>query len=72
LIESKISPPGVFSISDDVVKTIHATGDGVDNQLLLKLRKSFASHAHFSTNANGFTIRHYAGDVDVIEILNIE
>lgn len=64
LIESKTSPPGIFSISDDVVKTIHATGDGVDGQLLQKLKQSFGTHAHFSSNSDGFMIRHYAGDVD--------
>lgn len=64
LIESKNSPPGIFSISDDVVKTIHATGDGVDGKLLQKLKQSFSSHAHFSSNSDGFLIKHYAGEVD--------
>ncbi len=64
LIESKTAPPGIFSISDDVVKTIHATGEGVDVQLLLKLKQSYGSHAHFSSNSDGFIIKHYAGDVD--------
>jgi len=64
LIESKTSPPGIFSISDDVVKTIHATGDGVDTQLLLKLKQSYSGHPHFGSNSDGFIIRHYAGDVD--------
>jgi myosin-1 len=63
LIESKVTPPGIFSITDDVVKTIHATGDGVDNQLLQKLRVTFSSHAHFASSTTGFLIKHYAGDV---------
>lgn len=63
LIESK-SPPGVFSICDDVVITMHATGDGADRSLLDKLGKSFATHAHFSSNSIGFQIKHYAGNVE--------
>ena len=64
LIESKFNPPGVFSISDDVVKTMHASGEGVDNQLLQKLKQTFSSNPHFSNNSDGFIIKHYAGDVD--------
>lgn len=64
LIESKNNPPGIFSISDDVVKTIHATGEGVDMQLLQKLKQSYSSHPHFNNNSDGFIIKHYAGDVD--------
>lgn len=55
---------GIFSISDDVVKTIHATGEGVDAKLLQKLKQSFNEHAHFSSNSDGFLIKHYAGEVD--------
>lgn len=63
LIESKI-PPGIFSICDDVVITMHATsGEGVDNNLLQKLGKSFTAHPHFSVSPTGFLIKHYAGDV---------
>jgi myosin-1 len=43
---------------------MHATGEGVDNQLLLKLQKSYGSHQHFTSNSTGFTIKHYAGNVD--------
>lgn len=64
LIENKASPPGIFSICDDIVITMHATGDGVDRSLLQKLQSSFSGHQHFSTNSNGFLINHYAGDVD--------
>ncbi len=51
-------------ISDDVVKTMHASGEGVDNQLLQKLKQTFSSNPHFSNNSDGFIIKHYAGDVD--------
>lgn len=63
LIESKTSPPGIFSVLDDVVITMHATGEGVDKNLLQKLNKSFTGHAHFNSTASGFLINHYAGDV---------
>ncbi|CAF0864311.1 unnamed protein product [Brachionus calyciflorus] len=64
LIESKTTPPGIFSILDDVVITMHATGDGVDKNLLQKLQKSYSGHPHFNSNATGFLINHYAGDVN--------
>ena len=43
---------------------MHASSDGVDNQLLQKLRVTFSSHPHFSSNSTGFLIKHYAGDVE--------
>ena len=64
LIESKSQPPGIFSICDDVVFTMHATGDGVDATLLQKLQASYGTHKHFSSNAYGFIVKHYAGDVN--------
>jgi myosin-1 len=63
LIESNTQPPGIFSLCDDVVKTMHAVGDGADNQLIQSFRKTHSSHAHFSGAANGFIVKHYAGDV---------
>jgi myosin-1 len=63
LIESKNNPPGLFSLCDDIVLTMHATGDGADQQLLQKLQKSYASHPHFNSNSVGFIVKHYAGDV---------
>lgn len=63
LIEAK-NPPGVFSICDDVVITMHATGDGADRNLIQKLGKSFSTHPHFSSNSIGFQIKHYAGNVE--------
>jgi myosin-1 len=64
LIESKMSPPGLFAQCDDVVITMHAINQGADQQLLQKFQKSFSSHAHFSSNSSGFIIKHYAGDVE--------
>lgn len=64
LIESKSNPPGIFSVCDDVVITMHATGDGADRSLLDKLGKSFSTHQHFSSNSIGFQIKHYAGNVE--------
>ena len=48
MIESKNSPPGLLSICDDIVITMHATGEGADQQLLQKLVKSYATHPHFA------------------------
>jgi myosin-1 len=63
LIESKL-PPGVFSICDDVVISMHAmASEGVDTNLLQKLSKCFNTHAHFTYNSTGFVIKHYAGEV---------
>lgn len=53
-----------MSICDDVVITMHATGEGADQNLLQKLSKSFSTHAHFSSNSVGFQIKHYAGSVE--------
>lgn len=64
LIESKTNPPGIISICDDIVITMHATGDGVDRQLLQKLQKSVGTHNHFMGGTDGFLIKHYAGNVD--------
>ena len=64
LIESKTQPPGIFSICDDIVITNHSTGERVDEQLLQKLQKSFSTHHHFSSNSDGFLVKHYAGTVD--------
>jgi myosin-1 len=63
LIESKTQPPGIFSMCDDIVATMHATGEGVDGQLLQKLQRDFGTHPHFSSDSHGFLIKHYAGDV---------
>jgi myosin I len=62
LIESKTNPPGLFSQCDDVVITMHAVNQGADQQLLQKFSKT--NHKHFASNATGFLIKHYAGDVD--------
>ncbi|CAF90088.1 unnamed protein product, partial [Tetraodon nigroviridis] len=61
LIESKLNPPGVMSILDDVCATMHAKGEGADQTLLQKLQGQVGSHDHFSSWNRGFIIHHYAG-----------
>ncbi|KAM7421715.1 hypothetical protein PAMA_015726 [Pampus argenteus] len=63
LIESKLNPPGVMSILDDVCATMHAKGEGADQTLLQKLQGQIGSHEHFSSWNRGFIIHHYAGKV---------
>ncbi|XP_028437293.1 myosin IEb [Perca flavescens] len=63
LIESKVNPPGVMSILDDVCATMHAKGEGADQTLLQKLQGQIGSHEHFSSWNKGFIIHHYAGKV---------
>jgi myosin-1 len=62
LIESRKAPVGILSILDDVCKTMHNEGEGVDLKFLQKLNS--ISHAHFSPGTNTFRIKHYAGDVN--------
>ncbi|XP_075885012.1 myosin IEb [Nelusetta ayraudi] len=63
LIESKLNPPGVMSVLDDVCATMHAKGEGADQTLLQKLQGQVGSHEHFSSWNRGFVIHHYAGKV---------
>ncbi|XP_070767505.1 myosin IEb [Enoplosus armatus] len=63
LIESKLNPPGLMSILDDVCATMHAKGEGADQTLLQKLQGQVGSHEHFSSWNKGFIIHHYAGKV---------
>uniref|UniRef100_A0A3Q2PGV1 Myosin IEb n=1 Tax=Fundulus heteroclitus TaxID=8078 RepID=A0A3Q2PGV1_FUNHE len=63
LIESKLNPPGVMSILDDVCATMHAKGEGADQTLLQKLQGQIGSHEHFSSWNKGFIVHHYAGKV---------
>uniref|UniRef100_A0A3B4UQE9 Osteoclast-stimulating factor 1 n=1 Tax=Seriola dumerili TaxID=41447 RepID=A0A3B4UQE9_SERDU len=63
LIESKLNPPGVMSILDDVCATMHAKGEGADQTLLQKLQGQIGSHEHFSSWNRGFIVHHYAGKV---------
>nr|XP_046254592.1 myosin IEb [Scatophagus argus] len=63
LIESKLNPPGLMSILDDVCATMHAKGEGADQTLLQKLQGQIGSHEHFSSWNRGFIIHHYAGKV---------
>ncbi|KAM3613650.1 uncharacterized protein V6R79_002895 [Siganus canaliculatus] len=63
LIESKLNPPGLMSVLDDVCATMHAKGEGADQTLLQKLQGQIGSHEHFSSWNRGFIIHHYAGKV---------
>ncbi|KAM9309228.1 LOW QUALITY PROTEIN: myosin IEb [Pholidichthys leucotaenia] len=63
LIESKVNPPGIMSILDDVCATMHAKGEGADQTLLQKLQGQVGSHEHFSSWNKGFIVHHYAGKV---------
>ncbi|XP_033978047.1 unconventional myosin-Ie-like [Trematomus bernacchii] len=63
LIESKLNPPGLMSILDDVCATMHAKSDGADQTLLQKLQGQMGSHEHFSSWNKGFIVHHYAGKV---------
>ncbi|KAK0141966.1 Unconventional myosin-Ie [Merluccius polli] len=63
LIESKLNPPGILSILDDVCATMHAVGEGADQTMLQKLRLQNNSHEHFNSWNQGFIIHHYAGKV---------
>uniref|UniRef100_A0A3Q4BAH7 Osteoclast-stimulating factor 1 n=1 Tax=Mola mola TaxID=94237 RepID=A0A3Q4BAH7_MOLML len=63
LIESKLNPPGLMSVLDDVCATMHAKGEGADQTLLQKLQGQVGSHEHFSSWNRGFVIHHYAGKV---------
>ncbi|XP_063736806.1 myosin IEb isoform X2 [Eleginops maclovinus] len=63
LIESKLNPPGLMSILDDVCATMHAKGEGADQTLLQKLQGQVGSHEHFSSWNKGFIVHHYAGKV---------
>ncbi|KAM4579754.1 myosin IEb [Odontesthes bonariensis] len=63
LIESKLNPPGIMSILDDVCATMHAKGEGADQTLLQKLQGQIGTHEHFSSWNKGFIVHHYAGKV---------
>ncbi|KAK5931509.1 hypothetical protein CesoFtcFv8_000222 [Champsocephalus esox] len=63
LIESKLNPPGLMSILDDVCATMHAKSEGADQTLLQKLQGQVGSHEHFSSWNKGFIVHHYAGKV---------
>lgn len=58
-------PPGLFRVLDDTCKTLHGSKDAVevDKKFLEGASKVHSSHAHFSQNGRGFTIKHYAGEV---------
>lgn len=52
-----------MSVLDDVCATMHAKGDGADENLLQKLQAAVGTHEHFNNWNSGFVIHHYAGKV---------
>ncbi|EQC30606.1 hypothetical protein SDRG_11661 [Saprolegnia diclina VS20] len=63
LIEAR-TPPGIFFILDDTIKTMHSRqGDSVDATFLDKLSTIHKGHPHFSKRGRVFEIKHYAGNV---------
>ena len=63
LVEGR-RPPGVLAILDDTCKAIHAESSGVDRKFKEKLMSQHRSHKHLRPSPVGFTIKHYAGDVE--------
>ena len=63
LIEGR-SPPGLFSLLDDICATIHAQGgSATDEKFLQKADGLFSGHAHWRSFTGAFAIKHYAGEV---------
>ncbi len=62
LIEGK-KPAGVFAILDDTCKTAHSQG-AVDDKFLEKLIQFQGNHPHVKKFKGGFSILHYAGNVE--------
>lgn len=63
LIEGK-KPPGIFLLLDDVCSTQHAVSEGSDRALVDKIGQIHAGHEHFIAGSGGFTIKHFAGNVN--------
>uniref|UniRef100_A0A7S3NLZ4 Myosin motor domain-containing protein n=1 Tax=Aureoumbra lagunensis TaxID=44058 RepID=A0A7S3NLZ4_9STRA len=64
LIENK-KPPGVLLVLDDVCKQMHSRpGAQIDAKFLDTVASCHSSHRHFIKTKQGFTIKHYAGDVE--------
>eukprot|EP00672_Neobodo_designis_P024485 CAMPEP_0174831110 /NCGR_PEP_ID=MMETSP1114-20130205/2916_1 /TAXON_ID=312471 /ORGANISM="Neobodo designis, Strain CCAP 1951/1" /LENGTH=1146 /DNA_ID=CAMNT_0016064931 /DNA_START=57 /DNA_END=3497 /DNA_ORIENTATION=+ len=63
LIDGK-NPPGLFSVMDDVCKTMAKEKEFVaDQKMSEKLAGVHGQHPHFRRNDQGFMVKHYAGDV---------
>ncbi|XP_049849334.1 myosin heavy chain IB-like [Schistocerca gregaria] len=63
LIEGK-SPPGMFSVLDDVCFTMHAVeSDVLDFKFVEKCSGCFNGNIYFQPFEKGFRIKHYAGEV---------
>ncbi|KAL0491036.1 myosin I heavy chain [Acrasis kona] len=61
LIE-EIKPPGIMAVLDDTCKKVHAMDGGKTDETFVGNLNAI-SHPHLHIRNNGFTIKHYAGDV---------
>jgi len=62
-------PPGIFSLLDDIVATMHAESKGSEKAFCEKIGMVHASHPHLASvkssgSKHGFIIKHFAGDVE--------
>ncbi len=59
-------PAGLFRMMDDVCNMMHSSENSLDmdKKLLQNASEVHGYHPHFFKTNNGFTIRHYAGDVE--------
>ena len=57
-----------MSLLDDTCAQNHGQSEGVDRQFLTTLSKAHAGHPHLQQGAECFLIKHYAGDVRILEI----
>nr|XP_045626212.1 unconventional myosin-Ie-like isoform X1 [Procambarus clarkii] len=62
LIESK-RPPGIMCILDDTCATMSAKSEGADDDFHRKMDSQVGTNPHYQKFNNGFTIKHYAGNV---------
>ncbi|KYQ89843.1 myosin IB [Tieghemostelium lacteum] len=62
LIEGK-TPPGIFSLLDDICYTIHAQSTGTDQKFIEKMTGLYDGHLHWRAMTGAFAVKHYAGEV---------
>ncbi|XP_042233843.1 unconventional myosin-Ie-like isoform X2 [Homarus americanus] len=62
LIETK-RPPGIMCILDDTCATMSAKSEGADEDFHRKMESQVGTNPYYQKFNNGFTIKHYAGNV---------
>ncbi|XP_076066450.1 unconventional myosin-Ie-like isoform X2 [Oratosquilla oratoria] len=62
LIESK-KPPGIMCVLDDTCATMNAVSEGADEDFKRKMGSQVSENPHYMPFKDGFTIKHYAGNV---------